>query len=152
MRTTLVVVLVVGGLLSSISAAQDTYPSKTIQLIAGGAPGGTADVIARIIASAMQKEWGQPAVVVTRVAAAGTAAALAVVKAPPDGHTLLMGAGSHTIRPAIQADLPYDVLRDFTAVTQVTSAPNMLVVRADFPARNVKEFIAVAKAKPGTVT
>ena len=137
---------------SSLSGAQDAFPSKTIQLIAGGAPGGTADLIARIIASAMQKEWGQPAVVVNRVAAAGTAAALAVVKAPPDGHTLLMGAGSHTIRPALQANLPYDTLRDFTAITQVTTAPNMLVVRVDFPAKNVREFIAAAKAKPGAVS
>ncbi len=134
------------------ASAQDSYPSKPVHVIAGGAPGGLMDLLARMVATEMQREWGQPFIVDNRPGAAGVVAATIVAKATADGYTLLIAPGAHTIAPVLHSQLPYDPINDFTAVTLLVSAPNALVVRSDHPAKTVQDYIAIATAKPDTVT
>lgn len=125
------------------------YPAKPVRLIVPAAPGGGADFLARIVATKLQEQTGQSFVVDNRAGASGTIAADLTAKAPADGHTVLLGQStSMAIAPHMYAKLPYDTLRDLTAVTLVAEVPNMLVVHPSVPANTVKELIALAKAKP----
>jgi tripartite-type tricarboxylate transporter receptor subunit TctC len=133
-------------------AAAQQYPAKPIRLVVGFAPGGGTDIVSRIIGAKMTESWGQPVLVDNRAGATGTIGADIVAKAPPDGYTLLMGhVNSHGIAPNLFKKLPYDAERDFAMVAYVGYVPNVLVVHPSIPARNVKELIALAKAKPGTL-
>jgi tripartite-type tricarboxylate transporter receptor subunit TctC len=132
--------------------AQSAYPDKPIKFIVPFGPGGVTDVLARLLAAEMQKDWGQPVIVVNMAGATGTIGSAAVAKAAPDGHTLLITANVHTINPAMRKDMPFDTLRDFTPIALLTTAPNMLVVRADSPIRSVADYIAAAVAKPGEIS
>lgn len=125
------------------------FPAKPITLLVGFAPGGGTDLIARHIAPRLAQLLGQPVVVENRAGASGTIAATAVAKAAPDGYTLLLGhVSSNAMVPAIKPKLPYAAV-DFTPVTLIGSVPQVVVVRAAFPARTLQEFIALAKSKPG---
>lgn len=139
------------ALISGPVAAQQ-YPSKPIRMVVGFAPGGGTDLVARIIGQKMTESWGQTVLVDNRAGATGTIGADLVAKAPPDGHTLLMGhVNSHGIAPNLFKKLPYDAERDFAMVAYVGYVPNVLVIHPSIPARNVKELIAIAKAQPGTL-
>lgn len=125
------------------------YPAKPVRLIVPAAPGGGADFLARIVSTKLQEQTGQSFVVDNRAGASGTIAADLTAKAPADGYTVLLGQStSMAIAPHMYARLPYDTLRDLTAVTLVAEVPNMLVVHPSVPANTVKELIALAKAKP----
>lgn len=125
------------------------YPAKPVRLIVPAAPGGGADFLARIVSTKLQEQTGQSFVVDNRAGASGTIAADLTAKAPADGYTVLLGQStSMAIAPHMYAKLPYDTLRDLTAVTLVAEVPNMLVVHPSVPANTVKELIALAKAKP----
>jgi tripartite-type tricarboxylate transporter receptor subunit TctC len=129
------------------------YPVKPIRMIVGFAPGGGTDLVARIIGQKMTESWGQPVLVDNRAGATGTIGADVVAKAPGDGYTLLMGhVNSHGIAPNLFKKLPYDAERDFAMVAYVGYVPNVFVIHPSIPAQNVKELIAMAKAKPGTLT
>jgi tripartite-type tricarboxylate transporter receptor subunit TctC len=133
----------------SLATAQ-AYPAKPIRWISPWPAGGANDIFSRAIGQKIGESLGQQVLVDNRPGAAGTIGSDIAAKAPADGYTLVMGSSpTHAIAPALYPALPYDPLRDFSAVTLVGSVPNVLVLHPSVPAKTVKEFIAVAKARPG---
>jgi len=125
------------------------YPVKPVRMIVPFAPGGPLDIHARIVGQKLSEAWGQPVAIDNRTGAAGTIGADLVAKAPADGYTVLANASAHVIVPSLVAKLPYDPIRDFTPVTVMGSAPLLLVVTPTLPAKNVRELVALGKARPG---
>jgi tripartite-type tricarboxylate transporter receptor subunit TctC len=128
------------------------YPSKPVKIVVPYGPGTGVDVSARIVAEPLAKNLGQPVVIDNRPGAAGTIGTGAVASAPPDGYTILVNASSHTSVQSIMRNLPYDVTRDFAGVTMVAESPLVLVTSKARGYQTVKQLIAAAKAKPGTIT
>ena len=135
--------LAVGG-----AQAQD-YPTKTIRLIVPLTTGAGADIAARIIAQRMSEHWKQPVIVDNRPGAGGQIGTSAVVKAEPDGHTLLVQSSSHSANPAIYRNLPYDPLKDLVDVAILGKTPYVMVSAGNGPYKSLKALIEAAKAKPG---
>ena len=130
--------------------AQSGFPGKPITMLVGAAPGGTTDLAARMIADPLGAALGQPVVVENRAGANGAIAAVAVKRAPPDGHTLLMQySGYHVISPHLVKGAPQWETKDLVAVANVLSAPQVIVVREGLPVKTMAELIAYAKANPG---
>jgi tripartite-type tricarboxylate transporter receptor subunit TctC len=127
------------------------YPDKPIRLIVPFAPGGGTDITARTIALKLTEAWGQPVVTDNRAGANGTIGVDIATKSPPDGYTLTMISSSHSVNVSLYNKLPYDLVRDLAPITQATTQPYALVVHPSVPAKSVKELIAIAKAKPGTL-
>ena len=132
-------------------AAAQNYPVKTIRLIVHSAPAGTSDILGRLVAQKLTESMGQQVVVENRAGASGIIGVEAAVKSPPDGYTMLITQTSIAINPGMFKKLPYDALRDLAPVTQLVVGPNVLVVHPSVPATSVKGFIALAKAKPGSL-
>ena len=127
-----------------------TYPTKPIRLLVGFAPGGNTDVVARIVGQKLGERLGQQVIIENKAGASGTIATGEVARAAPDGYTLTMGTTTtHAIAVAAYSKLTYDPVADFEPIAMVALAPYMLVVRPDFPAKDLKEFVAYAKANPG---
>ena len=126
-----------------------SYPTKAVRLVSGFPAGGANDYHARVLAQKLSELFSQSVIVENRGGAGGTLAADGIAKAAPDGYNLLMGFGSLAVAPSVYAKLPFDVLRDFTAISLACRIQNVLVVPAALPARNVRELIALAKAHPG---
>src|SRR5437870_2274391 len=146
-----IVALAVLGVLSPAVWAQG-YPLKPVKVIVTFPPGGTPDIYGRVMAAELQKLWGQAVVVENRTGAGGTIGTDAVAKAPPDGYTLLFAADATlTLAPAVIPRLPYDPLHDFAPIVNVTTGPFVLLAHPSFPASNVAELIALAKAQPGKI-
>ena len=137
------------GQLQSTAAAADAYPSRAVRIIVGYSPGTTSDVFARIIAQKLSERWGQSVIVENRDGAAGSIGADAVAKSEPDGYTLMLGSNAFTLGKVLRVKLPYDPFSDFYAVTQVAQTPNIFLVGTGLGVKNLKEFIALAKASPG---
>ncbi len=135
----------------SIARAAD-YPSRPIRLVVAYAPGGTTDFAARVTAPKLGELLGQTVVVDNRPGAGSIIGTDLVAKSGPDGHTLLMADTAFGIVPAIYAKLPFNVQKDFSAITQVMSVPNALVVHPSVAARSVREIVELAKVKPGQLT
>lgn len=125
------------------------YPARPVRVVAASAPGGTSDILARLLAQRLTETFKQQFVVENRAGASGILGTDAVAKAPPDGHTLLLIQPSLTINPSIFAKLPYDTLNDLAPVTNVVDVAQCVSVHPSVPAKNVKELIALAKARPG---
>ena len=136
-------------LLVTAAAAAQTFPSKSIRVIVPFAPGGGTDILTRVISPRLGDTLGQQIVVDNRAGAGSTIGSEFVAKAPADGYTLLMVDTSFTTNPSLYSKLPYDSARDFTPVSLLASAPVILIVHPSVPVRSVKEFVALAKAKPG---
>jgi len=136
-------------LLAAAAAAAQQYPAKPVRLIVPFVPGGNTDIIARIVAPEMSKALGQPLVIENRGGAGSVIGTEAAAKSPPDGYTLLMVSAAHTINPAMAKKLPYDSIRDFAPITVVADVPTAFAVHPLLPVKNVKEFIALARARPG---
>jgi tripartite-type tricarboxylate transporter receptor subunit TctC len=133
-------------------AAAQPYPNRPIHLVVGFPPGGINDIVARIVGQKMSESLGQPVIVENRGGAGGTIGADWVSKATADGYTLLLGSVSNlAMAPSLYATLPYDPTKDFTPVGLVAAAPNIMVVHPDFPVHSVKDLIALAKEKPGSI-
>jgi tripartite-type tricarboxylate transporter receptor subunit TctC len=128
------------------------YPERPVRLIVAQAPGGNADIIGRALAEGLSERLGQPVVVDNRGGASGIIAIELVVKAQPDGHTLLLVASSFGVNPALDRKLPFDQQRDLAPITLVATAPNILVVGPALQIRSVEELIQVAKSKPAQLT
>ena len=125
-------------------------PTRPVRLIVPYPAGGPLDTAARLLAQRVSARWAQAVVVENIAGAGGNIGAAAVAKATADGHTLLMGAvATHAINPSLYASMPYDAAKDFIAVTQVASTPNVLVVNSQVPAQSVADLVAYARAKPG---
>jgi tripartite-type tricarboxylate transporter receptor subunit TctC len=128
--------------------AQD-YPTRPVRLVVASTPGGGTDISARLIAPKLSEVLGRQVVVENRPGATTMIGAEFVARSAPDGHTLLMGVSSLTINPYIQAKVPYDVVKDFAPISQVLTAPNILVAHPSLPARSVVELVAFARLRPG---
>lgn len=129
-----------------------TYPSKPIRMVVTFPPGGTVDILGRIIGAELQKSWGQNVIIDNRPGAGGNIGADNIAKSQPDGYSLLIGSnGTHAINPALYAKMPYDSIKDFSPVTLVASSPNIFTTHPSLPAKTVQEFVALAKANPGKI-
>jgi len=137
---------------SNVAAADAAanYPSRPIRFIVPFVPGGPSDVLSRLLGQKLTESWGQTVVIDNRGSAGGVVGFELGAKAPPDGYTLLLANGAGvTINPSVYLKLPYDPLHDFQPITQITSGAYFMVITPSLPAKTVKEFIALAKAKPG---
>lgn len=135
-----------------LSAAHTAYPDRTVHFIVGASPGGATDVQARLFAQQLSEKWGVPVLVENKIGADNAIAAEFVAHAAPDGYTLDVISGIHTIQPNIQK-LPYDPVASFTPIIRLTEDPNVLVVNPSvLPVKDTKELIAYAKANPGKLS
>jgi tripartite-type tricarboxylate transporter receptor subunit TctC len=137
--------------LSGGVARAQSYPEKTVVIVAPFPAGGSVDLVARAVAQQMSDAWKQPVIVSNRPGASGNIGAEAVARAAPDGYTLLMGTTALAGSPAMYARLNYDLLRDLVPVSLVVTMMNVLAVHPSLPARSVKELIALARSRPGTL-
>ena len=138
--------------LSAGTSFAQQYPAKPIRLIVPFAPGGPADIQARLIGPKLTQAWGQPVIVENRPGGNTIIATELTARADPDGHLVQIISAGFAINVSLYAKLPYDSLRDFTPVTQLTSGPAIVVVHPSLPARSVKELVALARARPGQLT
>jgi len=133
-------------------AAAQEYPAKPIRIIVASAAGGASDILSRLVAERMQQIYGQPVIVEAKPGANGNIAAEYVAGAPPDGYTLMMGTiGAMAINASMYRNVRYDPLKDFVPVARLVSFSNLLVVKSALPVKDVKELIALAKARPNTL-
>ncbi len=143
-------ITLLSGLALSITAhAQTSYPVKPIRIIAPFTAGGPVDISARILAQKLTEAWSQQVIVENRAGASGTIGTDLVAKAAPDGYTVLLSSSAHVIVPSILPKLPYDAIRDFAPVSVMTSSPLLLMITPTLPVNTVKDFVALAKARPG---
>ena len=138
--------LIICFLLIANSVTAQPYPSKSIRFIVPFAPGGTNDIVARMVGVKLTEAWGQPVVIDNRGGAGGVIGADLAAKSVPDGYTLLMANVNFATNPGLVRNLPYDTEKDFAAVSLLATSPSVLVVHPSIPVRSVKEMIAFAKA------
>jgi tripartite-type tricarboxylate transporter receptor subunit TctC len=149
-RTTLLACLI---FLAPILAGAQTWPAKPVHVIVSSGPGGTADILARMIGERLAPALGQPVVIENRPGAGGHLGAGLVVRAEPDGYTLLMsGSPTHSVGPHLFKRLTYEPMRDVPPVAMVAIAPNLLVANASLPVKSLDDLVALARAKPGQLT
>jgi tripartite-type tricarboxylate transporter receptor subunit TctC len=140
--------------LPSLARAQGAaFPTRPVRIVVAFTAGGTTDIIARLVGAQLERRWGQPVVIDNRPGAGGNIGADHVAKSPPDGYTLLVGSvGPLAVNVSLYRNMPYDPRRDFAPVTLLAGVPNVLIVRPDFPARDVAELVAEAKKRPGQLS
>ena len=136
------------SLASGVAGAQG-YPAKPVRMVVPFVAGGNTDIIARIVAPEMSKALGQQLVIENRGGAGSTIGTEVVARAAPDGYTLLMVSAAHVINPAMIKKLPYDSIKDFAPISIVADVPTAFAIHPTLPVKNVKEFVALAKARPG---
>ncbi len=141
------------ALLSGHAALAQTtanYPVKTVRFIAPFPPGGSTDLLARLVALKLSETWGQQVIVENRGGAAGTIGVELAARAAPDGYTIVMGhVGTFGVNPTLYPKLPYDAIRDFAPITVLATVPNGMAVHPSLPVKTARDFVALAKAKPG---
>lgn len=133
----------------ALAQGADNFPSRQIRMIIPFAPGGGTDITGRTVAAKLQEAWGQPVIAENQAGANGTIGISQGARAPADGYTLTLISSSSLINVHILSSVPYDLLRDFAPLSQLTAQPYALVVHPSVPAKNVKELLAYAKANPG---
>ncbi len=151
-KKTLRVVLAASVAMLCATASAQTYPTKSVNIIIPFPPGGTLDIVGRMLAQKLTEQTGQSFVVENRAGGGGTIGANAVAKASPDGYTLLFSASTFTIGPMLISGVPYNVEKDFIPVSLVAKAPLAVAIGNHVPANNVKELIAYGKANPGKLS
>jgi len=151
MRFYLAIITITAAMLfgSAGGASAQPFPTKPIRIIVPFPAGGTTDVFARMISQKLSENLKQQVLVDNRAGASGMIGTEMVVKAPPDGYTLMITATHHAINPSLYKKLPYDTLKDLVAITLVATSPNVLVAHPTFPPNTIQELIALARAKPG---
>jgi tripartite-type tricarboxylate transporter receptor subunit TctC len=145
----LVTLLAAAMAVVSAQAAAQNYPVKPVRLLVPFVAGGNTDIIARVVTPAMSKALGQQLIIENRAGAGSVVGTEVVAKSPPDGYTLLVVSAAHVINPAMAKKLPYDSIKDFAPISIVADVPTAFAVHPLLPVKNVKEFIALAKARPG---
>ena len=133
------------------SAFAQGYPTKPAKVIVPYPPGGPTDIVARVVSQKLSEQMGQQFIVENRPGAGGNIGAEAVAKSPADGYTLLVATTAHAINPSLFKNLGYNLTKDFAPVSLLTSGPLVIVANPSVPAKNVKELIAMGKAKPGSL-
>jgi len=155
-RARLLAGLVSAFILSSVlvtPAAAQPYPSRVVKLIVPQTPGGATDVFARKIGQLLSEKWGQPVVIENRAGAGGVVGTEVVAKSAPDGYTLLVTyAGSQAINPALYPKIPFDSVKDFQTIATLASTPFVLIVHPKLPAKDLAEYVALARARPDALT
>ncbi|HJQ61394.1 MAG TPA: tripartite tricarboxylate transporter substrate binding protein, partial [Burkholderiales bacterium] len=152
-RNTLAYMVVAAGALASgLAAAQQAYPTKPVRFIITYPPGGSSEVMGRIIGKQLTEYWGQLVIIETRPGADGAIGMEYAAKQPADGYTFVLGNFGPVVAKPLLANVAYDSKRDFTPVSRITMAANILVVPATMPVKNVKQLVALAKARPGELT
>ncbi|MBV7486833.1 tripartite tricarboxylate transporter substrate binding protein [Bordetella sp. BOR01] len=131
--------------------AQQPYPTRSVTLVVPFPPGGTTDILARLLANELGQQWKQTVVVENKPGASGTIFSEQLARTEPDGYTLMLTATHHVINPSLYKNLRYDTRTDFTPIAEVAAVPNVLVVNPKFPATTAQELIAYARANPGKV-
>lgn len=149
MKTGLTLCAAALALCASLQALAQAYPSKPVRLIIAFTPGSSTDIIGRAVAAKLQEMWGQPVVAENRTGAGGSIGSAAVLREAPDGYTLLANSSAHVANPSIYASLPYDTLKDFANISPLAGGPNVLIVSPQTGWKNLGDFLAAAKAKPG---
>jgi tripartite-type tricarboxylate transporter receptor subunit TctC len=129
-------------------ASAQNFPTQRVTIVVPFGAGSVTDIMARILADELSKRWGQQVLVENRPGLAGT---VGVAKAAPDGYTMILTSNGHTVAGLVNKNLPFDPVKDFSGITRVSSAPLYLIINPDVPAKNLKELIDLAKAKPGTL-
>ena len=137
---------------AALAASAQDWPARPVTLLVPFAAGGTVDIVTRIVAQRLSTELGQPFVVDDRGGAAGTIATAAMARSAPDGYTLLVHHMGLVFNATLYPHLPYDTLKDIAPVAAIGSTPNVLVVNKDLPVKTVPEFLALARAKPGSIS
>ena len=143
---------ILAGTISPGAAIAQPYPTKSIRFVVPAPPGGGTDTVARIVGQKLSSAVGQSVIVDNRAGASGNIAAQLVAKATPDGYTLFVVFASHVTNPHLFKNLGYDPIKDFAPITRLSGLPYLLIVTPSFPARNVKELIALAKSTKGGLT
>ena len=136
---------------ATVALAQD-YPNRPVRIVVPFAPGGSADVYARFLATKLQESWNQSFVIDNRPGAGSIIGTDAVAKSAPDGYTLLLMSNAHTVNESLIPNKPFQLLRDFAPIAPISSSDLVLVARADLPARDLGELLKLAKAKPGALS
>src|SRR5882672_62939 len=144
-------VLALALLFVSCSALPQAYPARPIRIIVPYGVGGSADVYARFLGAKLQENLGQPVVIENRPGGGAIVGTDAAAKSEPDGYTLLMMSNTHTVNETLVPKKPFDLMRDFAPITGVSYSDLMMVVHPSVPASSVKEFIALARSKPGAL-
>jgi len=139
------------AIVSPVAVHAQAYPVKPVRMIVPFVPGGNTDIIGRVYAPKLSELLGQQIVVENRGGAGSTIGTELVARAAPDGYTILMVSAAHTINPAMIKTLPYDSVKDFTPVSIIADVPTAFVVHPSLPAKTVKEFLAIARARPGEI-
>jgi hypothetical protein len=142
-------ILICFALIGNVYA--QSYPSGPVKIVVPFPPGGTTDILARVLSNELTKKWGQTVVVENKPGASGTIFSEQLAHMPPDGYTLMVTATHHVINPSLYKNLKYNTRTDFTPISLVAGVPNVLVVNPAFPAKNIQELIVYAKANPGKV-
>ncbi|MFM9980961.1 MAG: Bug family tripartite tricarboxylate transporter substrate binding protein [Burkholderiales bacterium] len=137
--------------LVSMQALAQGYPNKPVHAIISFTPGSSTDIVGRVVMQKVSEYWGQPVVAENRAGAGGSIGSALVARAAPDGYTLLINSGAHSVNPAMYAKLPYETTRDFIDIVPLAVQPNVLVVPVGSAVKSVADLVAVAKAKPGAL-
>src|SRR5688500_4951620 len=148
----LAVPALIAAFLAPPAVLAQAYPAKAVRVIVVFPPGGSNDVVARIVFQKMSDQLGQQFVIDNRGGAAGTIGADVVAKSPPDGYTLMVQSATHIANAHLYAKLPYDVLKDFIGVTTLARQVGVLLVHPSLPVRSGKDLVALAKRRPGEMT
>jgi tripartite-type tricarboxylate transporter receptor subunit TctC len=134
--------------LLGLGAARAAYPERVVKIIVPNSPGGPSDIIARIISAELQETLGKSVIVENKGGAGGNIGMGAVAQADPDGYTLLLATSAYSVNPGLYASLPYDPFKDFVAIAELATSPNVFAVKPDLGAGTMKEFVALVKANP----
>jgi tripartite-type tricarboxylate transporter receptor subunit TctC len=137
---------------TALPATAQEFPSKPLRIVAPFPPGGAVDILARIVATPMSRSLGQNVIVENRAGGNTVIGAELVARAPADGHTLLFMASSFTINPFVRSKMPYDTVKDFTALTLVAANPMVISVHPSLPVKTLKDLVSLARARPGELT
>jgi tripartite-type tricarboxylate transporter receptor subunit TctC len=147
----IIIVLIAGVATAQAQNPASNFPGKPIRIMAGFSAGSTVDIMARTAGQKMAEAWGQPVIVDNRPSAGGIIAAGVVAKANPDGYTLLSVSAGHAVSAALYKSLPYDTVKDFSGITRFANVPSILIVSPSIGIKSIKELVALAKTKPGTL-
>jgi tripartite-type tricarboxylate transporter receptor subunit TctC len=132
----------------NVRSAFAAYPDRPVKIVVANTPGGPSDIVGRITAAALQQSTGKTFIIENIGGAGGNIGFGNAARATPDGYTLLLATNAWSINPSLYAKIPYDPYKDFVGVSELASSPNTFVVKADLPAKNMKEFVALARANP----